>query len=149
MNQNIAPESFRSCRCGVSLLGIQRDIQSARPSVTLLLDLIEKLTDTFQRSSRCDRECVLIPEYIQTLIDSIALLLDLLEGMAHEFLAGNCRTDGFANDQRIATVDRFVLDEGERKLLLREILRGAVMNINHLAREIHYRRSAWSMNIHS
>jgi hypothetical protein len=24
-----------------------------------------------------------------------------------------------------------------------------VMNINHLAREIHYRRSAWSMNIHS
>ncbi|KAF7157153.1 hypothetical protein CNMCM6106_002235 [Aspergillus hiratsukae] len=89
------------------------------------------------------------PGVHQTLADSIALLLDLLEGMAQEFLEANNRTDGVANDQRIATVDRFVLDEGERKLLLREVLRGAVMNINHLAREVHCRRSSRSMNMDS
>ncbi|RHZ72807.1 hypothetical protein CDV55_108636 [Aspergillus turcosus] len=120
----------------------------------VLWEAAKELRAAFVMAEKADegrkrKGCVQVQEYIQTLTESIALLLDLLECTAQEFLEANNRTGGFANDQRISTVHRFVPDEGERKLLLREVLRGAVMDINHLAREIHYRRSARSVNVDS
>lgn len=39
--------------------------------------------------------------------------------------------------QHIATVDRFVLDEGERKLVLQGIFRVSLLSINCIARDFH------------
>lgn len=156
-NQN----SNQTCLCRESVVRIPRSIRSPELDIALILDLVEEVTSSFARSSHGSCGCLQLSDYVQMLLDTTNSLFDILDATwKNAFLDRNTHLrapvmikvalspDGnnerqFASTtitglQNIATVDRFILDELEKKLVLEEILRGSLMSINHIVRGLHH-----------
>ncbi|KAG2413012.1 hypothetical protein HFD88_010571 [Aspergillus terreus] len=150
----------QTCVCRSTVTRTQRYIRSASVDIIVIVDLIEELTNSVQRSSHGNCGCLQLPEYVQTLLDTTDALFNIQDATWKKTVLGatpspfapvkpqvvpspdggsenKLRLPNITGFQHIVTVDRFILDPEERKLVLQELLRGSLLSINRIVRDLH------------
>ncbi|PKX97731.1 uncharacterized protein P174DRAFT_439475 [Aspergillus novofumigatus IBT 16806] len=152
--------SSQTCVCRGTVARTQRYLRSPSVDITLIVDLIEELTSSVQRSSRDNCGCLQLSEYVQVLLDTTDALCSIQDSAWKKTVLGTAPSPSatvkprvplspdcgiekkldlptITGFQHIVTVDRFILDAEERKLVLQEIFRGCLLSINRIVRNVH------------
>lgn len=152
-----------SCLCRSRMSEIRQKTQASSLNVIHIFDLAEDLVAAFQGSCRCEDCCYQSPHYIQMLLESVTSLLDffdtiwsvihddgaaaVLHSRVPQFLGHGSTASGghpvpmVTGHQNVATINRFVLDGSERKILLQEVLRRSIASMNNILKDVRYRIS--------
>ncbi|RDL40048.1 uncharacterized protein BP5553_00027 [Venustampulla echinocandica] len=143
---------------------ILQKTQTTPVDVTYIFDLTEHVVAAFQGSCRCKDCCYQPPHYTQMLLESVAHLLDLFDvvwskihndkaaiAFSHPIVPQHPSYEStpshdhkipvVTGHQALATVDKFVLDDSEKTILIQEVLRTSTASVNNIMKDIHYRRS--------
>lgn len=152
-----------SCICRSEMSEILQKTQATSLDVAYIFDLAEHVVAAFQGSYRCRECCFQSSDYIQMHLESVARLLDFFDAIwsaIHDdeaaasghstvppFLSYESTTSSghsipkVTGHRTFATIDRYVLDDSERKILVQEVLRTSTASMNNIMREIHQRMS--------
>jgi hypothetical protein len=155
-----------SCICRSEMSEILQKTQAASLDVTYIFDLADHVVAAFQASYRCKNCCYQSSHYTQMLLESLARLLDFFDAIwsaihddeaAAAAAVGHSKVPQFPSyestrssghsipmvtgHQTFATIDRFVLDDSERKILVQEMLRASTASMNNIMKDIHHRMS--------
>ncbi len=148
------------CYCRSKLATIHNETHQRSIDVTSVFHLAETLISTYRNSCNCSENCSRSTSCAQVVLESIARLLDFFDtiwtdsrdgttekeklGPSEEaqFLDSNATEHSDSSSptvtgaMAIATVDRYVWDDLERKLLLEEVLRGFMGSMNSIVKDI-------------
>ncbi|PYH81300.1 hypothetical protein BO82DRAFT_93046 [Aspergillus uvarum CBS 121591] len=146
--------SFPSCKCRPGLTEIQVDLQHSSLDVVQILNAVEALRRSFSAASQCWNRCTQSAPYTSQLIQSQMRLLDFLEVLRRTLLSTPedrmpQLTEGSREERslaalrvtgcdRMAKVNRYPLNEGEKKLLVQAILRESLLTLNTIAKKVHH-----------
>lgn len=171
MNTAVDYRALPNCTCTSDLNSIRQKIRSTFQDITNIMDLAEQLVAAYRSSSRCDKACSASAPYMQTLLECVSRLLDFFDatwlaingdGTATPAVAAAGAPDhsrisqfqGYesprssqhpasivSGHQAVASIDRFVLGDSERNMLLQEVLRGLIVSMNKIVEHVHDRAS--------
>ncbi|RAK80216.1 uncharacterized protein BO72DRAFT_456467 [Aspergillus fijiensis CBS 313.89] len=146
--------SFPSCKCRPGLTEIQADLQHPSLDVVQILNAVEALRSSFSAASQCWNRCTQSAPYTSQLIQSLMRLLDFLEVLRRALLSPSedhmpqlgegsreerslaaLRVTGY---NRMAKVNRYPLNEEEKRLLVQAILRESLLALNTIAKKVHH-----------
>lgn len=152
-----------SCICRSEMSEILQKTQAASLDVAYIFDLTEHVVAAFQGSYRCKDCCYQSSHYTQMILESVARLLDFFDAiwsairddeaaavghpivppfLSYESTPSIGRSIPKVTGHRtFATIDRFVLDDSERKILVQEVLRTSTASMNNIIKDIHQRMS--------
>ncbi|PYH90929.1 hypothetical protein BO71DRAFT_401785 [Aspergillus ellipticus CBS 707.79] len=150
---NLEPDRHLNCKCCSQLNDIRGSLQSSSLDVSQILNLVETLAGSFRTACYCENGCTQSTYYTQLLIQPLMRLLDFLDVLRMATLSHHSGSASYTSSrtgkspedfcvtghQQIARLNRFPLDELEKKLLAQELLRGSLVAINSIAKEVHHR----------